>query len=191
VHLAPAELLEHHDALLAVDIGGTNVRCGVVRLRREKAADFSRADVPWRDKWKHADHGPSRTALVEKLARMLCKGIAYAEKKELRLAPFVGIACPGLIREDGTIATGAQNLPGDWEAETFHLPSALREQLPTIGRAPVQVLMHNDAVVQGLSELPFMQDVKRWAVLTIGTGLGNASYVNAPRARVGAKVRKR
>jgi len=32
--------------------------------------------------------------------------------------------------------------------------------------------------VQGLSELPFMQDVKRWAVLTIGTGLGNASYRN-------------
>jgi hypothetical protein len=43
---------------------------------------------------------------------------------------------------------------------------------------PTMVLMHNDAVVQGLSELPFMRDVKRWAVLTIGTGLGNASYSN-------------
>jgi hypothetical protein len=40
------------------------------------------------------------------------------------------------------------------------------------------VRLHNDAVVQGLSELPFMQGVKRWAVLTVGTGLGNASYVN-------------
>jgi cystine transport system substrate-binding protein len=29
--------------------------------------------------------------------------------------------------------------------------------------------MHNDAVVQGLSELPFMRDVKHWGVLTIGT----------------------
>jgi hypothetical protein len=38
--------------------------------------------------------------------------------------------------------------------------------------------MHNDAVVQGLSELPFMQDVKQWAVLTIGTGLGNAHFTN-------------
>ena len=45
-------------------------------------------------------------------------------------------------------------------------------------------LMHNDAVVQGLSELPFMKDVKRWAVLTIGTGLGNASYTNK-RAEAG------
>jgi hypothetical protein len=38
--------------------------------------------------------------------------------------------------------------------------------------------MHNDAVVQGLSEIPYMQDVKRWGVLTIGTGLGNARFTN-------------
>jgi len=33
-------------------------------------------------------------------------------------------------------------------------------------------------VVQGLSEMPFMQDVEHWGVLTIGTGLGNASFTN-------------
>jgi hypothetical protein len=38
--------------------------------------------------------------------------------------------------------------------------------------------MHNDGVVQGLSEVPFMQDVKRWGALTIGTGLGNARFTN-------------
>jgi len=38
--------------------------------------------------------------------------------------------------------------------------------------------MHNDAVVQGLSEVPFMKDVETWAVFTIGTGLGNALFVN-------------
>ncbi len=26
--------------------------------------------------------------------------------------------------------------------------------------------------------MPFMQDVKRWGVLTIGTGLGNARFTN-------------
>ena len=36
--------------------------------------------------------------------------------------------------------------------------------------------MHNDAVVQGLSELRHMRKANRWAVLTIGTGLGNATY---------------
>ena len=38
--------------------------------------------------------------------------------------------------------------------------------------------MHNDAVVQGLSELPFVKDRKHWGVLTIGTGLGNARFTN-------------
>jgi predicted NBD/HSP70 family sugar kinase len=178
VHLAPPHFVAHCDALLALDIGGTNVRCGIVEFRWRKAADLSRARVAHRIKWRHADDKPSRTALVERLAEMLSDMIAWARRRKLRLAPFVGIGCPGLIREDGTIARGAQNLPGNWAADTFHLPTALREQLPVIGHDATQVLMHNDAVVQGLSELPFMRDVKRWAVLTIGTGLGNASYVN-------------
>ena len=38
--------------------------------------------------------------------------------------------------------------------------------------------MHNDAVVQGLSEAPFMRDVEHWGALTIGTGLGNARFTN-------------
>jgi hypothetical protein len=33
-------------------------------------------------------------------------------------------------------------------------------------------------VVQGLSEIPYMQDVERWGILTIGTGLGNARFSN-------------
>ena len=177
VHLAPAVLTEHHDALLAIDLGGTNARCGVVSFRRNKAADLSRARVERRVKWRHADEEPSRTGLVAGLVRLLEEQIAWAHKRKLRLAPFVGIACPGLIREDGSIARGAQNLPGNWTADSFHLPTALREALPVIDGHATQVLMHNDAVVQGLSEVPFMRDVKRWAVLTIGTGLGNASYV--------------
>jgi hypothetical protein len=38
--------------------------------------------------------------------------------------------------------------------------------------------LHPDAVVQGLSELPFMRDVSRWGIFTIGTGLGNALFSN-------------
>jgi predicted NBD/HSP70 family sugar kinase len=38
--------------------------------------------------------------------------------------------------------------------------------------------MHNDAVVQGLSEVPAMQDVEKWGIFTIGTGLGSALFVN-------------
>ena len=45
-----------------------------------------------------------------------------------------------------------------------------------IAEHETMVVMHNDAVVQGLSELPFLSEYQNWAVLTIGTGLGNARY---------------
>src|SRR5258705_1433791 len=43
LHLAPSWIFEAHDSILAVDIGGTNIRCGVVETRWEKAADLSKA----------------------------------------------------------------------------------------------------------------------------------------------------
>jgi hypothetical protein len=54
----------------------------------------------------------------------------------------------------------------------------VQELLPAISGEETFVLMHNDAVVQGLSEAPFVADVERWGVLTIGTGLGNARFTN-------------
>jgi hypothetical protein len=38
--------------------------------------------------------------------------------------------------------------------------------------------MHNDAVVQGLSQLRLVQEHDQWGLLTIGTGLGNARFTN-------------
>ena len=97
---------------------------------------------------------------------------------KLKLAPFVGVACPGLIDEHGTIVRGGQNLPGNWEGEDFNLPHEIAKRLERLGGHEPVVLMHNDAVVQGLSEVPAMQDVSQWGVLTIGTGLGNAHFTN-------------
>ena len=55
---------------------------------------------------------------------------------------------------------------------------ALHDMIPTIGEHETSIVLHNDAVVQGLSEIPFMQDVAHWGILTIGTGLGNARFTN-------------
>ena len=74
----------------------------------------------------------------------------------------------------GWIDRGAQNLPGNWQSRQFNLASATRVQIPRIGDHETMVVMHNDAVVQGLSELPYLDEIKRWGVLTVGTGLGNA-----------------
>ena len=178
LHLAPSWIFEAHDSILAVDIGGTNIRCGVVETRWKKAPDLAKATVWKSDLWRHADDEPTREGAVKRLVKMLKDLIAAAEAEGLKLAPFIGIACPGVINADGSIEKGAQNLPGNWESSKFNLPASLVEAIPEIGDHDTAVLMHNDGVAQGLSEVPFMQDVERWGVLTIGTGLGNARFTN-------------
>ena len=178
VHLAPSWIFAGHDGILAVDIGGSNIRVGIVELNQRKAADLSKCKVLEFELWRHADEETDRDRAVERLADMLRDLIRVSEKQKLRLAPFIGIGCPGLIRDDGSIMKGGQNLPGAWEPRSFNLPQLLRKAIPAIDGHEVLVLMHNDAVVQGLSEVPFMRDVERWGVMTIGTGLGNARFTN-------------
>nr|WP_050420905.1 ROK family protein [Bradyrhizobium tropiciagri] len=178
LHLAPSWIFDGHDSILAVDIGGKNIRCGVAETRRRKSPDFSKAAV-WKSAfWRHADDEPSREGAVKRLIKMLKDLVSEAEDEGLKLAPFIGIACPGVIKSDGSIEKGAQNLPGNWESSKFNLPASLVEAIPQIRDHDTTIVMHNDGVVQGLSEVPFMQDVKRWAVLTVGTGLGNARFTN-------------
>ncbi|WP_187470984.1 ROK family protein [Luteimonas viscosa] len=174
VPLLPEEARDH-DAFLAVDVGGTNIRCGIVEHRLRKDAYGGKARVLESLKWRHAGDDPGRNEAVARLAAMLNGLSAFARTLDLRLASFVGIACPGQVETDGSLSAGAQNLPGDWE-RPFHLPGALGARLDPIDDIPPSVVMHNDAVVQGLSELRRMRKARRWAVLTIGTGLGNASY---------------
>ncbi len=174
-HLLPAWIVSGHDAIVAVDVGGTNIRTGIVELG--KKADLSDSSVRDMELWRHGDEESlKRDDAVDELCKMLQDLIKTAGKKKLRLAPVIGIGCPGVIREDGGIERGAQNLPGNWESSRFNLPKEIQSMIPKIGEHETMVVMHNDAVVQGLSELPHMSKYEHWAVLTIGTGLGNARF---------------
>ena len=178
-HLAPKWLFKGHDAILAVDIGGTNIRAGVVELNLKKEANLSKAHVWKFELWRHGDEKKvDRDGAIKKLTDMINGLVGKTKKEGIKLAPFIGIGCPGIITKDGAIDRGAQNLPGNWESSKFHLPAAIHDAIPKIGNDETAIVMHNDAVVQGLSETPHMQDVKRWGVLTIGTGLGNARFTN-------------
>jgi predicted NBD/HSP70 family sugar kinase len=178
VHLAPTWIFAGHDSIVAVDIGGSNIRCGIVDLGLDEAPDLSSAAV-WKSKlWRHADEETDRDDAVAQLTEMISGLARKAEQSKRKLAPFVGVGCPGLVTADGSIERGAQNLPGNWESARFNLADAIKAEVPAIAGNETVVLIHNDAVVQGLSEAPFMQDVEKWAVLTIGTGLGNACFSN-------------
>ncbi len=179
VYLMPDWMLNGHEAILAVDIGGTNVRAGIVEFGKGKKRNLDETRVtdsitlaPCRRRAEpHCnDFQACRHAgeLVEK-----------AKAARLRLAPLIGIGCPGVIEADGSITRGGQNLPGgNWESDHFNLPRELKKAIPNIGGDDIFIIMHNDAVVQGLSQMPQVRDVSSWAALTIGTGLGNAHFTN-------------
>lgn len=133
LHLAPSWIFEAYDLILAVDIGGTNIRCGVVETRCKKSPDLAKACIWKSELWCHANDEPSREGAVKRLVKMLKDLIAKAEKEGFKLAPFIGIACPGVIESDGSIEKGAQNLPGNWESSKFNLPASLVEGIPQIG----------------------------------------------------------
>ncbi|WP_237213091.1 hypothetical protein [Falsiroseomonas oryziterrae] len=176
--LLPEAALAGGDAVLVADLGGTSFRGGVVLPRLGVAPDLSAAGV-WRSKsWRHAEEEVERDAAVARLCGLLMELVEEARAAGLHLAPVVGVGVPGVADAEGRILRGAENLPGDWHNEAFRFPAALSS-----GLRGFEVLMHNDAVVQALSEAPHMRQVPRWGVLTVGTGLGNARFTTLALAR--------
>src|SRR5439155_1484222 len=156
------------EALVGDDVGAAALVHGAIEEFAQELAYVTQRFLKtkawaWKSElWRHADDEPTREGAVKRLVKMLKELIAAADTEGFKLAPFIGIACPGVINEDGTIEKGAQNLPGNWESSKFNLPASLIEAIPRIGEHDTAVLMHNDGVVQGLSEVPFMQDVLHW-----------------------------
>lgn len=177
-HLAPAWVYQGYDSIMAVDVGGSNIRCGIVDFNLDDRKDLSKAAVWKAGLWRHRDDAPNRDEAVTRLTDMLADLVRQADANGRRLCPLIAIGVPGVINPDGSIARGGQNLPGNWESSRFNLAESVQAAIPTINGHQTAVVIHNDAVVQGLSQTPFMQDVLQWGVLTIGTGLGNACFSN-------------
>ena len=121
---------EGYDAILAVDVGGSNIGAGIVELNISKSADLSKARVVHFELRRHSEEEVKRDHAVERLAEMLKGLLDWAKRNKLSLAPVIGVGCPGVIHEDGSIARGAQNLPGNWESSRFNLPASIAEQCP-------------------------------------------------------------
>ncbi|MBS4083791.1 MAG: ROK family protein [Rhizobiales bacterium] len=175
LQLIPGWLFAGFDVAFAVDIGGSNVRIGAVRFKLDKKMEIGTAKVVFRKHWAHAEDDASRQEILDFITKNLKKAVRWAKRKGLKAVPYIGVACPGRIRADGTVDRGAQNLPGHWESENFNLPQYLRDHITVLATQDTVVVMHNDAILQGLSELPSVRS-KVWGVLTIGTGLGNGSF---------------
>jgi hexokinase len=92
LQLAPPWTFQAHDAILAVDIGGTNIRAGLVHFNTKRAADFSKAKVGEFELWRHGEEETSRDETVQELIQMMLRRLVRsAAKEKLDLAPFIGI----------------------------------------------------------------------------------------------------
>jgi hypothetical protein len=81
LHLAPVWMFTAFDAVLAVDIGGTNIRAGVVQLNLKKSNTLSKAKVWKYSLWRHGDEdNVKRQQAIVQMGSMLKGLIGAAEK---------------------------------------------------------------------------------------------------------------
>ena len=148
LHLAPSWIFEGHDTILAVDIGGTNIRCGVVETRRKNSPDLSKASVWKSELWRHADDEPSREEAVE-----ASRQAAQGPDRESGQAGIQACAVhrhrlSGVIKSDGSIEKGAELARQLGEQRAQSAGKSSRSYSPDRG-ARTAIVMHNDGVCRG------------------------------------------
>ncbi len=90
---------------------------------------------------------------VKRLVKMLKDLIAKADKEGFKLAPFIGIACPGVASRATVRSRRApRTCRATGRAASSTCRQALSQAIPQIGQHDTAIVMHNDGVVQGLSE---------------------------------------
>ncbi|MEZ4520465.1 MAG: ROK family protein [Thermomicrobiales bacterium] len=141
-----------HDLALAVDLGGTNLRCGIIDSSGNLIAESSQSSG--------SDEGPE--AVVQRIARLI--DLVATDQGIADDVP-IGLVAPGpLDLRTGTVRY-APNLKG-WSDVPLR---AMLEDLS--GR---EVMLGNDANAQALGEFYFgaASGVDNLIYVALGTGLG-------------------
>src|ERR1044072_360946 len=71
IQLVPSWILSGHDSILAVDIGGSNIRAGIVEFHTKKKRDLRDASIHRMELWRHCEDAPKREDAVGQLIEFL------------------------------------------------------------------------------------------------------------------------
>ncbi len=137
---------------IAVDLGGTRIKFGVVTAKGEISHEYV---LP-----TEAEQGPTH------VIGQILAGIRYILKSNDRaVIKGVGLGMPGIVSLDGKTVSYPPNLPG-WEVVR------LNEQLASQCDLPIEI--ENDANVAALGEARFGAAIgeKSFLMITLGTGVG-------------------
>jgi len=147
-------------AYLGIDVGGTNIKAGVVA---DDGSIISRASVPT-EREQGPDHGISQMVTA---AHQAMRASGY----ELEQIPAVGLATPGTMDIPAGMLLEPINLPG-WDH--FPVRQTLQDRLerPTI--------LQNDANAAAYGEYwaGSARDARSLIFYTLGTGLGGGIIID-------------
>lgn len=146
------------EKFIGVDIGGTNVKFGVVS---SDGVLLSKKKYP--------------TAEVVATTGKFIDGFIACIKEQLaenKGITKVGIGVPGLLSKDRTTTKILQNIPSLNET---NLVKTLTKAFPKI-----QFMVENDANAAALGEFYFSSDKlpRNFAMITLGTGIGGAAIID-------------
>ncbi len=147
--------------VVAVDVGGTNIKLGIVD---HKGKVIARNSLPTKT------FSSSKTKLIDALAHHIDALITTTKLTKKSIAG-IGIGLPGLINPQQGIVRFLPNIPG-WK----NVPLSRLLKLKT----GLKVFIDNDVKVITLAESQFGagRGVKNMVCLTLGTGVGAGLILN-------------
>ncbi|MGA0557423.1 ROK family protein [Larkinella sp. VNQ87] len=143
---------------LGIDVGGTNVKMGIVDAQSGNISNFYSHDTA---SWRESGH------FVEQFSDAIA--LQLYEHKEIKK---VGIGLPGMINRERTIPLEITAIP---ELNGVPLVETLKKRF-----ADVQFFLENDANAAALGEFYFADEKidENYIFITLGTGVGGAAIIN-------------
>jgi glucokinase len=144
---------------LGIDVGGTNVKMGIVEAQTGKLSNFYSHDTA---SWRTSGH------FVERLGDAIA--IQLAENKSVEKC---GIGVPGLINRSRTTLVEITAIP---EIDGTPIIPYLKERFPKC-----DFFLENDANAAALGEYYFGEDEEipeDYIMVTLGTGVGGAAIID-------------
>lgn len=144
---------------LGIDVGGTNVKMGIVEAQTGKLSNFYSHDTA---SWRKSGH------FVERLGDAIA--IQLAENKSVEKC---GIGVPGLINRSRTTLVEITAIP---EIDGTPIIPYLKERFPKC-----DFFLENDANAAALGEYYFGEDEEipeDYIMVTLGTGVGGAAIID-------------
>jgi glucokinase len=143
---------------LGIDVGGTNVKMGIVEAETGKISNFYSHDTA---SWRESGHFMDRFGDAIALQLLTNKDIDR-----------VGIGLPGMINRARTTPLEITAIP---ELNNVPMVQILSDRFEGI-----QFFLENDANAAALGEFYFVEDMNAedYIFITLGTGVGGAAIIN-------------